>query len=310
MRAEPSVNAFLRANLKPGAVFFDCGANVGWLTVLGSRLVGPRGLVVAFEPGSAIDSLADGVREANAFNVHIEHAAVSSVTGYAMFKNEEYNQAGALSTDGDDRVKTWSLDDYVAGTGLVPEVIKFDLEGHEAEAIRGCAGLISAHRPLIVFEQMKDDLSAIGLLQGMGYRVTNLHTYLPVDSAADFPGVVQNLVAWKPGFHKVMDMGRENLPSVAFHREGGLHTASPGPMAAGFYLFEAVLPNDQAPAKFHMTLPDYHLASHSPLYWLSQSYGTMAAVLEDGEAAVITLETEADITLPPLRVFRLTAASS
>lgn len=299
----------MREYLRPGSIFYDCGANVGWLTVLGSRLVGPKGTVVAFEPGSAIDMLADGVREANAFNVHVEYAAVSSTTGHAMFKNEEYNQIGALSADGGVKVKTWSLDDYVAHSGLIPDMIKFDLEGHEAQAIRGSAGLIAEHSPLIVFEQMKDDLAAIGILQGMGYRITNLHTYQPINSPADFPGVVQNLLAWRPGLHKPMDMNREALPSIEFERDGPLHTAASGPLRAGVYLFQAHLPNDQAHAKFHMTLTDYFLASHSPLFWLAESYGTMVARLADGEQAIITLETEADAAMRPLEVFRLTRAA-
>lgn len=36
--------------LRPGAVFFDVGANVGSYTLLGARLVGDHGRVVAFEP--------------------------------------------------------------------------------------------------------------------------------------------------------------------------------------------------------------------------------------------------------------------
>jgi FkbM family methyltransferase len=38
------------AALRPGNVFFDIGANVGYYSLLGARLVGPRGRVVALEP--------------------------------------------------------------------------------------------------------------------------------------------------------------------------------------------------------------------------------------------------------------------
>jgi hypothetical protein len=36
--------------LRSGQIFFDIGANVGYYTVLGSRLVGVSGSVLAFEP--------------------------------------------------------------------------------------------------------------------------------------------------------------------------------------------------------------------------------------------------------------------
>src|ERR1043165_45133 len=36
--------------IKPGAVVYDIGANVGFYTLLASRLAGPQGRVYAFEP--------------------------------------------------------------------------------------------------------------------------------------------------------------------------------------------------------------------------------------------------------------------
>src|SRR5918998_6796872 len=47
---EPPVQEALRRLIAPGAVFYDIGANVGFFTILGSRLVGPAGRVLAFEP--------------------------------------------------------------------------------------------------------------------------------------------------------------------------------------------------------------------------------------------------------------------
>ena len=44
--------AVLSALIVPGATFVDVGANIGWFTVIGSRLVGSRGRVIAFEPDS------------------------------------------------------------------------------------------------------------------------------------------------------------------------------------------------------------------------------------------------------------------
>src|SRR4051812_19476111 len=48
--SEPVLQQALVNPLRSGGVFYDLGANVGFFTLLASRLVGPGGSVVAFEP--------------------------------------------------------------------------------------------------------------------------------------------------------------------------------------------------------------------------------------------------------------------
>src|SRR5690606_34921798 len=50
---EPVVVSIMRRVLRPGDTFIDGGANLGILTLIGSRLVGPSGRVYAFEPQAA-----------------------------------------------------------------------------------------------------------------------------------------------------------------------------------------------------------------------------------------------------------------
>ena len=47
---EPEMTAYVEATLRPGGVFIDVGANIGYYSMLASRLVGPSGSVVAIEP--------------------------------------------------------------------------------------------------------------------------------------------------------------------------------------------------------------------------------------------------------------------
>jgi hypothetical protein len=47
---EPHVTAIIKKSLKPGMVFVDIGANIGYFSLLAAKLVGPNGLVLAFEP--------------------------------------------------------------------------------------------------------------------------------------------------------------------------------------------------------------------------------------------------------------------
>ena len=54
---EPNLTALLERRLAPGDVVADVGANMGYFTLLASRLVGPTGRVVAFEASPAIYAL-------------------------------------------------------------------------------------------------------------------------------------------------------------------------------------------------------------------------------------------------------------
>src|SRR4030042_2427827 len=47
---EPWETSIVKRELKPGHVFVDVGAHIGYYTVLASGLVGPGGHVHAFEP--------------------------------------------------------------------------------------------------------------------------------------------------------------------------------------------------------------------------------------------------------------------
>src|SRR5258708_30491234 len=51
---EPTVQLALRDLCRPGMVCFDVGANAGALSLVMSRLVGPRGVVCAFEASRRI----------------------------------------------------------------------------------------------------------------------------------------------------------------------------------------------------------------------------------------------------------------
>jgi ubiquinone/menaquinone biosynthesis C-methylase UbiE len=49
---EQHITKVIRSYLKPGAVFIDIGANIGYYTLLSAAHVGDTGKVIAFEPSS------------------------------------------------------------------------------------------------------------------------------------------------------------------------------------------------------------------------------------------------------------------
>ncbi len=63
-RYELSETEFVKAELQPGDVAVDIGANIGYYALLFATLVAPHGRVVAFEPVPFLyDALTRSVRE-------------------------------------------------------------------------------------------------------------------------------------------------------------------------------------------------------------------------------------------------------
>lgn len=67
---------------RPGDIVFDVGCNAGGLTLMMSRLVGPRGIVLVFEASPRIiDKTHYNLVQAGCHNVTLFHRAVWLGTG-------------------------------------------------------------------------------------------------------------------------------------------------------------------------------------------------------------------------------------
>ena len=180
---EPPVQEALRRLLAPGDVFYDIGANVGFFTLLGARLVGPAGRVVAFEPvpwcaravGNNIELNEFGHAQIRAEAVgDADGAARLLVVGEASWSHLESTGRHADVRDEID-VAVVALDSLVgAGTIPPPDVLKIDTEGAELQAIEGARATIARHRPAIVCELHDTNEAFVALMDELGYVTTNL----------------------------------------------------------------------------------------------------------------------------------------
>jgi FkbM family methyltransferase len=69
---EPEISWFMLRAIKPGDFVVDVGANIGVFTVLMSKMAGPNGLVLAFEPDADnLSCLKNNLRINNISNVEI-----------------------------------------------------------------------------------------------------------------------------------------------------------------------------------------------------------------------------------------------
>jgi FkbM family methyltransferase len=191
----------LIAWVKPGQVVYDLGANGGFLTLLAAKLVGPSGMVVAFEPTrDTARKLRAQLRLNGVHNVRVIESAVTDREGMSRFvedgcylsrldgMNSEYS-GGTLV-----QVKTTALDD-LAGSIPPPDFMKIEIEGAELLALRGAKRLIREHRPVMLVELHSSENSHQfhEQMKELGYEVR-----FPEGAAAD-PGRYERHVVAYPG---------------------------------------------------------------------------------------------------------------
>ena len=163
--------------VKPGWTCWDVGANVGFYTLLLSRLVGPQGKVVAFEPVSRnYELLARHVEINRCANVQLVRAALGDFDGEVAFNDNMNHSMGFISPLGATKVKSHRVDTLLAnGAVPVPKMIKIDIEGAEAKLL-GAGKILSQTHPAIFLATHGAAVhkECLDLLIEMKYSVSHL----------------------------------------------------------------------------------------------------------------------------------------
>jgi FkbM family methyltransferase len=197
---EPPVQEALRRLVAPGAVFYDIGANVGFFTLLGARLVGPSGRAIAFEPVPACARAVARNIELNDFaHAEIREAAVGAAGGRArllVVGEASWSHLASTGRHADVRdeidVAVVAIDELVAAGEIPPpDVVKIDTEGAELQAIAGMRATIERHRPAIVCELHDTNAAFCALMDELGYVTTNLDGPEPVVAAGPVHALAQ-----------------------------------------------------------------------------------------------------------------------
>ena len=147
---EPFETAIIQAEVKPGDVVLDIGANIGYYTLILAKLVGETGKVYAFEPDpDNFRLLRKNVRANGHRNVVLVQKAVSDVSGpLDLFLCPDNKGDHRIYDSADDRrkvpIEATTLDDYFGGSKVHVDFIKMDIQGAEGRALRGMAGLLES----------------------------------------------------------------------------------------------------------------------------------------------------------------------
>ena len=168
-------------HVKPGDTFVDIGANIGWFTLLASRLVGNSGHVIAFEPDPENYAiLARNIERNSMKNVTPVKAALSCSPGNGwLYKSpDNLGDHRLFQCDGRESVSVelTRISDHIDWD---IDFIKCDTQGHEWHVFSGMAGYFDQceKRPPILLEVWPNGLEASGgnvdslaaMFDGYGY---------------------------------------------------------------------------------------------------------------------------------------------
>ena len=153
--SEIRLSRFLIRQLKPGDNFIDVGAHYGFFSLLAAELVGASGKIWALEASPAtfkiLQENLQKTPQALAF-----HQAVSDREGqldfyefptlYAEYNSlhpEQFSDTAWLKTNPAKvhQVPSIRLDNFCKEKTIFPDLIKIDVEGAEAEVVRGMSKL-------------------------------------------------------------------------------------------------------------------------------------------------------------------------
>ncbi|MCO6455847.1 MAG: FkbM family methyltransferase [Pirellulaceae bacterium] len=186
--------AVLQRLLRPGMVFVDGGANTGAFTFAAARLVGPRGKVVAFEPGRRCFAALRQSARLNGFDqVILRDEGLADRSGTARLYHHRgqdncFALGPALLTEqmgqpasgvGFDLIHTTTLSAALDKLGVRQvDFLKLDIEGAQELALRGCLELLQRDHPHVLIENHAlaarrlglDPQGAFDLLSDRGYR--------------------------------------------------------------------------------------------------------------------------------------------
>jgi FkbM family methyltransferase len=149
---EPHIALVLRNNLRPGATYYDIGGNLGYLTCLGAKLVGPEGRVRVFEPNPTnVELIGASLAVNDLKNVFVHQVAVSDRVAELPFQTTGTN--GSVDFERAIPhlfVPSINLDSFLPEERV--DLIKIDIEAHEPMALRGMQRIIEDNRPIIICE--------------------------------------------------------------------------------------------------------------------------------------------------------------
>lgn len=192
---EMGTKRYIKSYLKKDMIVLDVGANIGYFTLLFSRLTGPNGKVIAFEPSDyAFDLLQKNTSINDIKNVELIKKAVSNTSGKISFNEgpegfDVYSSTQEITHPSAQKVKFLSknieaitLDDFLSERGIKNvDLIKIDVEGAEYNVLKGMSNFLKSSRDMTILFEWTDMINSsvklhdiVSLLSGLSFTCYSL----------------------------------------------------------------------------------------------------------------------------------------
>jgi FkbM family methyltransferase len=180
-----AVSELLARLLYPSSTLIDAGSNIGYMSILGAKIVGQNGHIIAFEPNPEILPLLKKNIEINKNDkksglIELHSSALGEKPGKAaLYVSDDY-----VSNEGIARINARNTTDRTLGEVEVTnldiemaerkiDVLKIDVEGFELELLKGAKSLLGKKNiNHIIFEDHDVRNSPVPkFLMNFGYNI-------------------------------------------------------------------------------------------------------------------------------------------
>ena len=224
----------IRALLERGDTLVDVGANIGMITLVGARSVGPSGRVYSIEPQpEAFGRLENHItrnhlQQVTALQLGLSDepgalrlATLAGHTGMSTFASLGAAQQQAVSGSYEARVERG--DEVLAGApAAAPMVIKIDVEGFEIRVLRGLRQTLRRHRPAVITELVPDHLRRAGFEPEQLFELMNEAEYRSFQMTTRREGLRHRL-SLRPLSARSLRLGQIKQANVLWVRDSGPH---------------------------------------------------------------------------------------
>jgi len=173
---EEGTTKFIKENLRSGQTFVDVGASVGYYTLLAAKLVGSGGKVYAFEPLQENHlTLSKNLATNNLKNVIVFFNALSNEPGFKikLYGGDIPGQYSLIDNKGKDfrEVNNEIFDKLNKKEGIIPDMIKIDVENAQMQVLEGMKEILETDRELTIVIEDFTGAAVEWLIEKYGFKV-------------------------------------------------------------------------------------------------------------------------------------------
>ena len=182
---EPFLTKWLQENVEEGKVIYDIGANIGYYTLILSKLVGKAGRIFAIEPEPAnLGMIEINMLMNHCKNITLLPFAAGDKEGICnMYRSFGRDTITLLPNTWHKNTGTFSAQmrtlDNIAKGFRSPDIIRMDIEGGELAALRGASALLAnKHNLVLIIEMhfyllMEKTIELLNILKKNGFEIAS-----------------------------------------------------------------------------------------------------------------------------------------